>query len=761
MLRRTVGSSASGLTIALVLGLHAGGALAQTTPQRSPSTASSTDAAADSYGSPTGIEDIIVTAQRREENLQKVPVSVTALSGDDLTQRAIVDSTDIAKLVPALKYNAYSPSTTVYNLRGVSQNDYSDQLEPPVAVYQDDSYMSSMATAGFPLFDIQRIEVLRGPQGTLFGRNATGGAIQYISRKPTDTLSLNSTGTWFSDGGYSFEAGIGGPVSDTLSVRAAISRVKRDGYVKDLRVPDHGETDQFAGRVQLLWKPTPDLKIALRAMRSRDDNSSAGGTYSYRPAVPTDHGRGVYQSPTDDFWGTGPGKDPGGYSKPANLGDYTIESDTPSTFSRTIQAYTGRVDWSFDDITLIAITDYQKLFKFYREDCDGSPVPDCVFSPTTRMRQFSQEVRLEGRTGGMQWVAGANYIDIDGHYASHAEYNLVGLDYFSTGNSDYRIRTKSPSAFAQATIELNDRLKVTAGARYTRDKKSDDYRLDFDTVISGVSDSQVVLFNPTLFPGLANKKYDLYSGKLQADYTPADNILLYAGVTRGTKSGNFSAPVSAPVVISRIPHGPEVLWDYEAGIKSKFFDNRLLFNASAFYYDYKNYQAFSLIDLVQTIGNRNAWVYGGEVEITTIPLEGLTVSGGLSYLKSKVKDVSLPDGTIVDSTLPQAPRFSGNASISYSQPVGDGELTARLDGYFSDKFCFSVVCAPIERESSYQTLDGSLSYTFRDFTLTGFVKNITREKYRVYALDVSALGVAENIYNRPRYYGVTLSIDYK
>lgn len=730
-------------------------AAAQTPPEK-PAASSASDSATTSQSPSLG--DIVVTAQRREENVQKVPVSVTAISGAALTQRAIVDSTDITKLVPALKFNAYSPSTTVYNLRGVSQNDYSDHLEPPVAVYLDDAYVSSMAAAGFPLFDIDRVEALRGPQGTLFGRNATGGAIQFISRKPTNHFSLNSTATWFSDGGYSFEAGIGGPVSDTLSVRAAIDRVKRDGYVKDTIVRDHGETDVVAGRVQLLWKPTPDVKLLLSARRSRDDDSSAGGTYSYKQAVPGAHNLGVYQGAGEDFWGTGPGHDAGGYQKPAGLDDYTIESNTPSIFSRTLQGYTGRLDWSLGKVNFIAITDYQRMNKFYQEDCDASPVTVCVFAPGSKTKQFSQEIRLEGISGPVQWVGGFYYIDIDGNYRSHAEYNLPAIGYFFTGDSAYRIHTTSPSVFAQGEIALTDTLKATLGGRYTRDHKRDIYQLNAHTVFGGAPTDEIVQFNPSLNPSQANRTFNLYSAKAQLNYSPSNDLLIYAGVTRGTKSGNFSAPVTTPVIIANLPHDPEVLYDYEAGIKSKLFDNRLRLNGAVFYYDYKHYQAFNLQNLVQTIANRNAWVYGGELEATAAPVNGLTLSAGLSYLKTKVKDVSLPDGTVVDRQMPQAPHFSGNASIAYTVPVSEGALTARLDGTYSSKFCFSVVCAPVEREGSYTTLDASLSYEFGDVTLIGFVKNATGVKYRIYGLDVSALGVMNSVLNRPRYYGLTLAV---
>lgn len=707
----------------------------------------------------TGLEEVVVSAQRREENIQSVGISVTALSGEELSARGTMDSTQIANMVPALKFNQYSPSTTVYNLRGVSQNDYSDHLEPPVAVYQDDAYVSSMAAAGFPLFDLERVEVLRGPQGTLFGRNATGGAIQYISRKPTDNLSANASATYFSDSGQSLEGGVGGPLNDTISMRVAGVWTQRDGYVKDRIVADHGEIDQYAGRAHLLWKPNQDVSLLLSTRYGRDD-SSAGGGYAYTPAVPGFHGLGVLQGADEDFWGSGPGRDAGGYSRPANLGQYTIESNTPSFFERTLRGYSARLDWTLGAVQLIAISDYQKMDKVYQEDCDATPVTVCIFAPRTNSKQFSQEVRLEGQTDSLQWVAGVYYIDIDGNYGAHAEYNLPAHDYFFTGDSAYSIRTKSPSAFAQTEVSLTDQLKLTVGGRYTRDDKTDRYRLDGNTTFEGEPTQDVILFNPSLYPQLADRTFDLYSAKVQLDYSVNDDVLLYAGITRGTKSGNFSAPVSVPVVISSLPHDPELLYSYETGFKSTLLDDSLRFNAAVFYYDYNNYQAFNLQGLVQTIANLDARAYGGEIELTAVPVRGLTLSAGISYLRTKVLDVTLPDGVVVDRDLPQAPKFSGNATVEYTHEVGPGDLTARVDGYYSDEFCFSVFCGPVDREGAYGTVDASLSYRYDQLTITAFGKNLTDESYRVYGLDVSALGVLNSVLARPRYYGVTVSYEY-
>ena len=259
-----------------------------------------------------GIEEIVVTAQRREENLQDVGISVTALGSEALTDLNITTATDITKSVPSLKMNAYSSAQVVFNIRGVSQNDYGDQQEPPVAVYQDDSYSSSINMASFPVFDLARVEVLRGPQGTLFGRNATGGAVQFVSNKPTKDLEGYATATVGSDNQWILEGAVSGPLGGNVQARLAAISNQDDGYIKAVApaTEDRGGNDHYAIRGQLAWQPSDatDLNLLVRYLKANKETQA--GLYSFAPACPNDQFQGEFTRPDQScgFWGTGPGE---------------------------------------------------------------------------------------------------------------------------------------------------------------------------------------------------------------------------------------------------------------------------------------------------------------------------------------------------------------------------------------------------------------------------------------------------------------------
>jgi iron complex outermembrane receptor protein len=256
-------------------------------------------AQAQQAGASSGIEEIVVTAQRREERLQDVGIAVTALGPDQLAELNINVATDITRVVPSLKMNAYSSSQVVFNIRGVSQNDYGDQQEPPVAVYQDDSYSSSINLASFPVFDLARVEVLRGPQGTLFGRNATGGAIQFVSNRPTDTFEGYVTGTYGSYNQFILEGAVSGPLADNLQGRIAAISNQDDGYMESVipGIDDRGGNDHYALRGQLAWQPSDatDLNLIVRYMKA--DGETQAGIYSHEPACPNGQSQGEFTPP--------------------------------------------------------------------------------------------------------------------------------------------------------------------------------------------------------------------------------------------------------------------------------------------------------------------------------------------------------------------------------------------------------------------------------------------------------------------------------
>ena len=319
------------------------------------------------------VEEITVTAQRREQNIQEVGISVTALSGNKLHELNITAATDIVRAVPSLKMNAYSSAQVVFNIRGVSQNDYGDQQEPPVAVYQDDSYSSSINLASFPVFDLARIETLRGPQGTLFGRNATGGAIQFISRQPTKEVDGYATATVGRFGQAIVEGAIGGPITDRLQGRIAAFSNVSDGYMKsvDPDVPDRGGNDHYALRGSLAWQPndTTDFKLLLRYMKA--DRETQAGLYSLEAACPNTQFQGEFTLPTQScaFWGSGPGQTGTGYRNdaisPSRGGDPWKTAETQESFvDREIIGATVHAQIDLGRFTLLSITDYQHSEKF-------------------------------------------------------------------------------------------------------------------------------------------------------------------------------------------------------------------------------------------------------------------------------------------------------------------------------------------------------------------------------------------------------------
>src|SRR5688500_4863990 len=248
----------------------------------------------------TRIEEIVVTAQRREQNIQEVGIAVTPLGEKALSELNITTATDIVKAVPGLKMNAYSSAQVVFNIRGVSQNDYGDQQEPPVAVYQDDSYSSSINLASFPVFDLARVETLRGPQGTLFGRNATGGAIQFISNKPTDEFEGYSNLTVGSFNQVILDAAISGPLGDSVQGRIAFIANQDDGWMESIMpgVPDRGGNDHYALRGTLAWQPgdATDVQTIVRYMKA--DGETQAGIYSHEPACPNAQNQGEF-TPAD------------------------------------------------------------------------------------------------------------------------------------------------------------------------------------------------------------------------------------------------------------------------------------------------------------------------------------------------------------------------------------------------------------------------------------------------------------------------------
>ena len=740
----------------------------------------------------TRIEEVVVTAQRREQNIQEVGISVTPLAEEALQDLNIKTATDIVRAVPSLKMNAYSSSQVVFNIRGVAQNSYGDEQEPPVAVYQDDSYSSSINLASFPVFDLARVETLRGPQGTLFGRNATGGAIQFISRDPTEDFEGYATATFGRFNQQIFEGAISGPIADRWQGRIAFISNQDDGYIEQLQpgLEDIGANDHYALRGRLAWQPTEgtDVNLILRYLRA--DKERQAGLYSHEPACPNVERQGEF-TPADvacDFWGTGPGDAGTGFQNPAIIpsrgGDpWATEETSPSYVDRTIKAATLRIDSQIGGLDFVSITDYQDADKFYTEGGDASPVEGVVFYQGSDLEQISEELRLSGTFGDNQIVGGLYGMKVDGNYTGQFADPFYGYIPVITASQE----TTSFAVFLQNEWRATDRLSLIAGLRYWRDQREGAYYADepsnemhvaFDqTQVVGTAfgepfDETVVPI--TLTPGDADRTFDDVTARLEVDYRVTDDLLLFASYNRGSKSGGYSFSTGTPFAdgiagypigtsaqfLNGIPFDPEVLNALELGFKSTISQTTTL-NASAFYYDYDDYQAFVQLGFNQTVINLPATAYGLEAELNSRPVDGLTLQLGMSLLSSNVEDIVLPDTiTEVEHDMPQAPGFSGNALARYEFAVGGGTASVQADVLYSADFCFTVLCAPVEKESSYTVANARIAYGAEDgrWQVAIFGDNLTDEEYRVYAFDSSLFaGVVAGVYGRPRTYGVTAS----
>ena len=759
--------------------------------------------------------DIVVTAQRREQRLQDVGIAVTVVSGQQLQNLNITNATDIVRAIPNLKFNAYSSSQVVFNIRGVSQNDYGDQQEPPVAVYQDDSYASSINTASFPIFDLARTEALRGPQGTLFGRNATGGAVQFISNQPTDRFGGYVAGTYGRYNQTIVEGALSGPLSDQLKVRVSGIYDHDDGYIKNITPgqPDRGANNHWALRGIAQWEPSSDFKARLTVRYAKASKERQAGIYTLAPACPNAQFQGEFLPANQvcDYWAGynngNPGSVSNGYSNPAITpsqgGDPWKTAGTGAAFvDRKQFAATLRLDAKLGAIDLVSITDYQHLSKFYIEGGDGDPelpyqpgvalppyttgpcappaqavtcyASGTIFSQRANTNQYTQELRGSTSFGNNYLVVGAFGMIIDGKYK--AKY-ATPFDQYDPDVA-FTQRTESYALFAQDELKITDQLKLIGGLRYWHDHKIGDYRgvesISGLTVNFGRGGISFIDPSGTADPALitvttaaATPSYSGLTARAEIDWKPAPGTLLYASYNRGSKSGGFTFSTGTPFpgqivdTLNNIPYRPETLNAYELGLKTKV-GPRTTFNLAAFYYDYRNYQAYVQVFATQVVRNLPAKVKGIEADLTTRPVRGLTLQLSGALQDSEVRNVLLPDGVTVQThKLPQAPRFSGNALARYEFDLAGGRASLQADSLYQGKSCFTVLCAPVEREPAYHVENARIGFSPAGgrIDLAIFVNNIFQRAYRSYAFDGSLYwGDSLGVYAKPRTWGLSAKV---
>jgi iron complex outermembrane recepter protein len=717
------------------------------------------DAPAQDSASPLLSGDIVVTAQRRQENAQSVGISISAFSGDQLQSLGVSSTQGITQQVPALKVSSFSPAFTTFNLRGISQNNFADNLEAPVAVYIDDVYIGSMNAVNQPLFDTQAVEVLRGPQGTLFGRNATGGLIHYRTKKATeDEFNGYALASYAEFDNIVLEGAVGGGLAPNVRARIAARYEKADGYVKAGEFPEgvqHTGNSAFGangyvirGNLQIGGKGEPVL-IDITASYAKDDNVPTG-QYVVRIAE-ADPATGLGINPSPIITGS----------------PWRHASDSRTTgLDREIWYVSPKVTVNLtDNIELNYIGGYVDMWKDNREDAGGG-LFFFDYATQAEYSQWSHEVRLGGDMDRFRWQLGAYYMDIDFKGLTSNAGPVITGSPNGIIVSDVSMRSKNWSVFGQAEYDLTDSLTVIAGLRWSQDNKS----INFTNIgynLDGLP-SPVVLFdikdaiaaNPA-FAGVDKIDYGDWAGRFQINYKPSNNVLLYASVNRGIKGGNWSP--NAAVELDEFRHLAETLMAYEIGAKLRLFDGKARLNASLYRYVYDDYQAFSLTNLVPQVTNSDARSFGGEIELFVSPTSNLDLSLGASYINSEVDFVPgvVPGSGVTNAEFPQAPRLSLNGLVRYSVPISSGKAYAQVDGVFNTRQFMEGTNSQVSLQKAYFLGNARIGYDADSgWSVAAFVQNVFNKAYLQYNLDLGSAGFVEQVYGRPRQFGGSVSFKF-
>ena len=694
-----------------------------------------------------GIEEIVVTAQRREESLQSTPVAVTAFTGDTLRALGVEGSMDLARFTPGLQTAPVFGEGNIPNIaiRGVGLNDFRDYNESPSAVYVDEAYKGALASLDFQLFDLNRVEVLKGPQGTLFGRNATGGLIQYITKKPSEDtqgytrLSIGS----FND--VNVEAAIGGSLTSGVEGRVSIVHRQHDGTEHNINPSgkDGNALDLTAEREQLLFDFTNGASLLLSVEHGQNDNDG-GNPYRYAASYFLPNSLAALE--------------PYNSSRNAAVVGSSSVSDinvSPGPFLTTnYTSGTARFEWKQNSITFVAISNYQAFHKRQEGDCDSTPADYCFTRFNADTTQFSQELHLQGTLQTIRWDVGAYYLSLKTSGIQEL-FGPIAEEFFGTPSSTtaFEPDTKSWAGFGQIQYDLLPSVTLTGGLRYTIDSKN-----MYQSFLNGVVPGGVVYDQSTI--GDEAKRTDTSVSFLgNVRWRPTDDVMVYAGVSRAPKSGTFNRGFGPPPANEYVVR-PEQLTDYEAGVKSKWLGGRLHVNGAAFYYQYKDYQAFVFQGLNQYLFNVDATTTGAELEIQALPTAGLQLSLGIAYLNAIAHNVADASGAIRDRQMVLAPRMELNGLARYSWDTwASSEMSLQLDASSSTSVYFDNLNSPGLREGGHSLAGGRIEWTSGDkhWQVAGLVENLTDKRYRIYAFDVtSLLGYVQDLYNKPRTYEASL-----
>ena len=710
-------------------------------------------------------DDIVVTAQKRSETSQQVPIAITAISGKQMAEQNIRSAIDVVSGIANLRTQSpLGDGIPVFAMRGISMSDFSFSQNGPIAVYYDEVYHGSFPLMGLGIYDLERVEVLKGPQSTLYGKNTTGGAINFISHRPdfvTEgylSLGFGNYEHYQADG--AFQTALG----DKVASRTAFTIDRADGWFKNhaSRQPDLASTRQYAIRQSFLLKPSDDVSVLLRGATSLQNPINYG-----IGSLPADgDGIGAYYSLV-------------GIEPDFRAGFSDREGDQPEVFRRRARTYSlsATVIAELNDaLTLTSITAYENGKLRVHEDSDGSYLRVAELDYNATAKQLSQELRLAGNIGNqLEFTAGAfwnrerirnattsvYFEDFDADGNGVVDFNdCVATGFFAckVGNR-FRQQKESLAVYLDANYAITGNLKLRGGLRYTHDKAK---LRDFTAYLSGTDDVPIANTIPgsPVFDAKTSLDHQNsnVSGRIGLDFQASRNILLYGSYSRGYRGAAFNAQAFADPSELTVAT-PEKVESYEVGAKTDLFNRILRLNVAAFWYNYRNQQVLDVDPATLTtplINLPKSRIRGVEIEGRLRATRMLTLSGSAGLLDTEIREGTSFGFSLRGNRLITAPKLTLSGGIDWDIQAGtDRVIKLHGDVAYSSRQYYDLFNSVSQK--GYALLNGSISYEMQDegLTFTAWARNMTDKKYVTNIIDASGLGFIYRQIGVPRMYGVT------
>ena len=720
-------------------------------------------------------DEIVVTAQKRAQSVQDIGINITAFGEDELRRS---QATDVGSLASQLTGVVATTSVNLpaFTVRGIGLNEFASNFDSPVAIHVDEVYKSKPFMATVPFFDIQRVEALKGPQGTLFGRNTTGGSVNYYTVEPQFETS---GGMNFNIDNYSrarMDGFFNQTLSDTIALRGSflVAQGSSGPYRNLLSGRDHGAPNQMVGRLQLKWQgAATSLRLLGYAFRDKSELTPYKSPGIFNPdgtLCPQVFTGEIRKNRTAclKYGPFVPGPNPLGLRETQSIRE--LSADNPQGANNTAYGGYARIEHQAGNVSFTSITAFDYFERDQTDDPDNSPYPTANQNYYDKINQFSQELRAFATLGRLNLLAGGFYEHDSIKDVTSADLSanaLLGLPPFAPRLAAvFTQKVRSIAAFTNAEYALTDTLTLIGGLRYTSDRTS----IDALTYL-GANDptGRTHVVTPVIpADALVDRRTDnTTSFRAGLNWKPSTNQLFYASVSRGFRSGGYSIPFGGVIT----SFDPEQLTAYEIGSKSRLLDRKLDLNASAFFYDYKDLQtnvddpSSPLVPITRNIGGSRS--YGAEVDLTFRPDPSIMIRLGGSYLDSRFRNTDATIATYVGSVPLDGkrpvnnPKWSGQGMVQKSFAMGANlELIANTDFRYVGNRFLEATGQIFDRAPSYWVQNARLTLASkkRSWEVAAWGKNIWNKEYLTYINNVSFFRL--EIYGEPVSYGLAASFKF-